>query len=78
MRKKYGALFAMLLLTILPSCAALTTAQSANPKGSFCDLAQVITWVDEDSEETRIEIREHNCIGASECGWPIKDCPRPQ
>jgi hypothetical protein len=74
-RKKYGALFALVLLTILPSCAALTTVPSG---ADFCEAAEIITWVDEDTPETRTLIREHNCVGAYLCDWPIKDCPKPK
>lgn len=72
MLKKFALLFALVLPLTLTSCAVTTTAQSG---GSFCEVAKIITWEDLDTEITRTEIREHNCVGAELCDWPIKGCP---
>ena len=36
---------------------------------SFCAVAKPIAWSDRDTDETIVEVKEHNAVGAALCGW---------
>jgi hypothetical protein len=53
-------------MLILTSCA--TTTGSDAPTESFCALAKPIHWSAKDTDETIIEVKEHNAVWKKYCG----------
>jgi hypothetical protein len=62
----YGAAL-LYATTMLPGCA--TTASVATEHAAFCATAEPITWSRSDTRETVRQIREHNAVGITLCGW---------
>lgn len=64
----------MLPLTLLASCATTTVGSVTElpaelKQPSFCSVAKGISWSSHDTAQTVWEIKEHNAVGATLCGW---------
>lgn len=60
-------------LPALTGCA--TTTASVEPTTSelrFCDGARPIFWAKRDTVETIKQVKAHNAVGVSACGWGQK------
>lgn len=61
---------------LLVSCGTMTdgagtSAEAIEPlaHASFCSVARPISWSAADTPATVAEIKEHNAVGRSLCGW---------
>lgn len=52
---------------ILTGCAPTTV--SSGTEASFCGAARAIYWSTKDTDQTIAQVREHNAVGKSICGW---------
>jgi hypothetical protein len=35
----------------------------------FCKIAKPISWSKSDTDQTILEVKEHNAVGKALCGW---------
>lgn len=74
-RLKQGKLFGTLWLAILTAgCQTTGSSDRISPSGgpsalTFCDGAEPIYWSSKDTLPTIAQVKEHNAVGAAECGW---------
>ncbi len=70
-RTRLVSLCALTSLAILPACARQTLS-SAKGTDVFCKAASPIYWSKKDTDKTLAQIKEHNAVGATLCGWGKK------
>ena len=70
------ALLLPLAMLLLTGCSSLTGGKGISDAtvhqattGVACGAFKPITYSKTDTEETRRQIREHDAVGASICGW---------
>jgi len=59
-------LVTLLCAILLASCA---TTMVSGGKADFCAVAKAIYWSDKDTAETVAQVKEHNAVGKTLCGW---------
>lgn len=48
----------------------MTTASKGRTDAApFCRVAEPITWSAKDTDRTIAQVKEHNAVGKSLCGW---------
>lgn len=60
-------LFALMLSAAPATCQ--TTTGSGGTDAPFCGAARVIRWSVKDTAGTIVQVKEHNAVGVSLCGW---------
>lgn len=60
-------LFALTSLASLPACQ--TTTGSGGTEATFCGAARAIYWSSKDTAGTIGQVKEHNAVGKTLCGW---------
>lgn len=84
MRSRYATMFVLISTLTLTGCASAMSFLETTPdtskigRASFCDTARPILWSDKDSDGTIKQIKEHNAVGKSLCGWGRKSDTSPQ
>ncbi len=61
-----------LLLPIISGCATMTASavpDRADPRRLACGAFAPILWSADDTDQTIIQIKEHNAVGKQICGW---------
>ena len=56
-----------MLSGILSGCMTMTA--SVGTDASFCQVAKPIAWSSRDTDATIEQVKEHNAVGATLCGW---------
>ena len=67
---KPAKMFALMLSVTPAGC--LTTTGSGGTDAPFCVVGQAIYWSKADTPKTIVQIKEHNAVGKSLCGWGMK------
>lgn len=55
---------------MLAGCGSTTNL--SGPDASFCSAARAIYWSSKDTDQTLAQVREHNAVGKTLCGWGKK------
>lgn len=55
------------LPVILSGCQ--TTTVSSGTDATFCGAARAIYWSSKDTSGTVVQVKEHNAVGKTLCGW---------
>ncbi len=63
-------LSALILPAMLAGCGSTTNL--SGPDASFCSAARAIYWSSKDTDQTLAQVREHNAVGKTLCGWGKK------
>lgn len=69
-RSLLAKLSALILLATLPACQ--TTTGSGGSEATFCGAARAIYWSSKDTAGTVGQVKEHNAVGKTLCGWGRK------
>ena len=74
MRSRKPSLLAKLSVLTLPVIltGCQTTTVSDGTDASFCGAARAIYWSKKDTAGTQEQVKEHNAVGKTLCGWGTK------
>lgn len=72
MASRKRTMLGMLCGLTLPLAGCQTTTGSVATEATFCGAAKAIYWSKQDTPPTVAQVREHNAVGKSLCGWGKK------
>lgn len=85
MRNWRVTMFGVLSSATLASCgtttmdfAATSSSSHALGRAAFCDVARPISWSRNDTDQTILQVKEHNAVGQALCAWakaPVQSQP---
>lgn len=67
---RLAKLSALTLPLTLSACQ--TTTGSGGTDAPFCGAARPIYWSTKDTSTTVVQVKEHNAVGRTLCGWGPK------